>query len=375
MAVYIACPRLRTNTLKLPLACIGAPCKAWGLAVRGEKALRAISPHWERLEERGWGGLAADVCLLAACTMGDKCDLGPSSKVWTGASAIPLLQLMTSLTATHLKAAAVPTKRLDAFSSQQFVAQLQQIIRPSLSAPLTQATRQAVTEARTSIFFLLVPRVAFLTRAAVSVAAASSGADKAEALIQASVYLPLVTTCSDIPLCPKLYLAAFSSNRVLNSLLGILEEAERAAWLSRGDMLRLSNCSARFTVCFAARVHHLASLGCEGAPVGSAQLRDLLAQPVLCLLESPLLDQLAMLQHALTVLVPLDSSYRPLHLPALAAWDVTPGPSPDTSQAGPGESISLFATATILLTLRLTHPCLILLDYSWSSLISKLPPF
>ena len=47
------------------------------------------------------------------------------------------------------------------------------------------------------------------------------------------------------------------------------------------------------------RVHQLASRGCDGAPVGSLELRNLLAQPLLQLLSSPLLDLLAGLQHAM----------------------------------------------------------------------------
>ena len=305
--------------------------------MRGEKALRAISLHWERLEERGWGSLAVGICSPAARAM-DKCDVSPSSAMWTGPSAVPLLQLMTSHVATLLKADAGHEDPLTGSGSVLQMINLQKISKALALLLDIPDTRREITEARTSVFFLLAPRMACLARAAVSRAAASSGADKAEALIQAAGFLSLVRACFGPQLCPRLYLAAFSSHRVLDSLFGIVEEAEQAAQLSRGDMLELSNCSALSTVSFAARVHRLASCGCEEAPAGSAQLRDLLAQPVLSLLGSPLLDQLAMLQHALTVLVPLDSSYRPLHLPPLVPDDVAPGPSPDSSQAGPGGS-------------------------------------
>ena len=46
----------------------------------------------------------------------------------------------------------------------------------------------------------------------------------------------------------------------------------------------------------------LATQGCDAAPLGSSQLRDLLARPLLQLLHSPLLDLLARMQH-----VPVDA--------------------------------------------------------------------
>ena len=66
-----------------------------------------------------------------------------------------------------------------------------------------------------------------------------------------------------------------------------------------------------------------APLSCsgEGAPPGSAQLRELLAQPVLCLLGLPLLDQLAMLQHAPAKMT-WTVEYEPGFIPPLNRSDI-----------------------------------------------------
>ena len=71
-----------------------------------------------------------------------------------------------------------------------------------------------------------------------------------------------------------------------------------------------------YTYQVAGHVHQLVSRGCERTAAGSAQLRDLLTQPVLCLLGSPLLDQLAVLQHAPTI-YNIHFEYHSVFLPQL----------------------------------------------------------
>ena len=68
--------------------------------------------------------------------------------------------------------------------------------------------------------------------------------------------------------------------------------AQRDAHFAIGKMsFYAANISAHIAV--------LSSLGCKGAPLGSAQLRDLLARPLLHLLHSPMLDTLVALQHVM----------------------------------------------------------------------------
>ena len=74
--------------------------------------------------------------------------------------------------------------------------------------------------------------------------------------------------------------------------------------LGRSDMHQAVGSLGGFACILAGLVRQLVTRGCDGAPLGSPLLRDLLARPVLQLLNSPLLDLLARMQH-----VPVDTAW------------------------------------------------------------------
>ena len=82
-------------------------------------------------------------------------------------------------------------------------------------------------------------------------------------------------------------------------------------------------------------IHFLASQGCEGAPTGTAPLRDLLARPLLTLLHSPLLDTLVALQHVMTRALPsLQRAWEANEGASICQMHQTPAPAePDAMES------------------------------------------
>ena len=89
----------------------------------------------------------------------------------------------------------------------------------------------------------------------------------------------------------------------------------------RSNMHQAIGSLGGFACILASLVRLLVTRGCDGAPVGSPQLRDMLARPVFQLLSSPLLDLLARMQH-----VPVDTAWATVTHSA-------PSPSPPGERA------------------------------------------
>ena len=283
--------------------------QAWGLTVRCERAIRAAAPHWGVLEaglESGWSDAVYNTCLttsrlLAAFANGEAV---LAEACFTEATAATLLQLLTSNAATLIKLA-WHTGKMDKTLFMRSVICLNKIAcRCSDVGP---AFQRAITAAGPTIFFLLAPRhIALAIQSATSQATAwVSGGDSRPATKPASgVSLGhclhwMVTPCCSLIPDPRLSLLALTAQPMTALLLAVMEEAEHSPeWITPDAMDDAVASSSHYSELVAVWVHQLANCGCEEAAPGSAQLRDLLAQPVLCLLGSSLLDQLAMLQHA-----------------------------------------------------------------------------
>ena len=266
--------------------------QAWGLTVRSERAIRAAAPHWGALEAGGWGELAEGICLNTSRFLVDEVP----SEAWSAEdTAVSLLQLLTSNTATLLKLARY-AGRMDSTLLQTGMMSFHDVsLRCSVLGP---ACPHAITVAGPTIFFLLAPRhIAYAIHAAPSW---SDGHSDIATSVGLWLHWVVALCCALIP-CTRLSLLALTAQPLTALLHLVVEVGHSTEWITPevndGAIAALSN----YAAAVAERVHQLASQGChEGAAAGSSQLRDMLAQPVLCLLGSSLMDQLALLQHSAT---------------------------------------------------------------------------
>ena len=113
-------------------------------------------------------------------------------------------------------------------------------------------------------------------------------------------------------------LRLLTSCYAMKLLHGSLRACRKSA--THSDMCQDISRIGSFAFVVARLAHQLVTQGCDGAPVGSAQLRSLLARPLLHLLGSPLLDLLARMQH----------------VPVSASWDTVPA-GDDASSTDSGD--------------------------------------
>ena len=300
----------------------GAVCslnlrQAWGLAVRSERALRSVALHWSALEASRWGHLADNICLGATSLLSNFVERKTSAAWKAVATAASLLQLLTSNTATLLKVARY-SGRMDGTVMRQGMLFFHDII---LRSDLGPACQHAITVAGPTIFFLLAPRhIAYALHSAPSwhAACASNGGPTPMSVSSVSFWLHwMVAPCCELILDPRLSLLALTAQPLTALLHLVREEMEHSPeWVTPQGFAGTVEALYDYIEVAVERVHQLASRGCKGAASGSTQLRDLLAQPVLSLLGSTLLDQLAMLQHAPTTLT-WAAQYHPRLIPPL----------------------------------------------------------
>ena len=279
--------------------------QAWCLTVRSERALREAAPHWGVLAAGGWGDVADSVFFGASYMLAGLVDKEPSA-VWNVEdSATSLLQLLTSNAATQLKSGRLRRHlQIDDYLMYRGMACFHDIaLRCSHLGP---ACQRVIKAAGPTIFFLLAPRhIAYAIHAAPSWSANRASGCCHPRLVDAisvSFWLHwMVTPCCSLIPSPRLSLLALTAQPMSTLLRLVAQEVEHSPeWSTPEDMDCAVSALSFYAESVASRVHQLASCGCEGAATGSSQLRDLLAQPVLCLLGSRLLDQLAMLQQAPT---------------------------------------------------------------------------
>ena len=267
--------------------------QAWGLTVRSERALRAAAPHWGALEAGGWGVLTYGVFLSASHLLA-RLVVTERSEAWNvEETAASLLQLLTSNSVTLLKVA----RRMQMDECLLFGGLCCFHGIASCCSVLGPACPRAITVAGPTIFFLLAPRLVAYAILSASENRASRD-DHSTEDVGFWLQWMLETCCSLIP-DPRLSLLTLTAQPMTALLHLVREEVEHSPeWVTPEDMDCAVSALSDYTESLVSRVHHLASHCHVGSPSISSQLRDMLAQPVLCLLGSPLLDQLAMMQHA-----------------------------------------------------------------------------
>ena len=265
----------------------------WGLAVRGERTVRAVlaplqqgevmapqlANHVKHIDEV-CGHLLATLSRDATAFP----DLCPPRLL------LPLLQLLSSHTATLAKAVHCNGRLLAGLCEHVRTIKLLFLTQPSSRhhhAALLAATAPLVVA-------LLLPRCAAISAAAF----ASLQGDCVLQPAAGSVLSSLAGVCTKLP--PGLSLLVLSSGHMWTLVLRAVEEVrtfrQGRSLFTFHKAFRILAEYARLVACL---VQHLSKEGCEGAPPGSPELRVLLAQPLLQLLGSPLLDLLAYAPHLL----------------------------------------------------------------------------
>ena len=279
----------------------------WGLAVRCERTLRVIAPHWQALRA-GWGEAAAIRSVFRSITFPVNwlCQLAASER--EDAQSVlpePVIRLLASCVATILKASRVAGFHADFLLPSCFVN------IPVLRRPTSGMMHAAVC--------LILPRMA----GAVSVpriqggssgapgassSARGSGSSAAQgaassSLICASRAVDIVlrmSQCGNYETAPLMLLLGSLHmttivNRASSELLHCSEPATK-----REDAHFVVGTLSCYAAYLSTHIAFGASQGCDGgAYSGSAELRDLLARPLLHLLHSPLLNTLVALQHVM----------------------------------------------------------------------------
>ena len=304
--------------------------QVWGLAVRQERALRAIGPRIGGSSSGGSGSNSTssdETVHQLFQSLGWLCpDLAAEAGVsWARQSTVASLRLLACLAASALKSA-----QGDSYFS--LIAASNQVVNcwdyAFIHWPLPshngrqgetqqQIRRQAdeLAAAAPAMICFLLPRLAALL---------SEGTATRARDIDALGYLLRYST----QWSPERSLRLLASCHVMK----LVRSALNALLAVTGDNVSGGGCVGtcnvigtlgEFTCVVAHLAFQLVTQGCSGAPVGSPQLRDMLARPLLQLLGSPLLlDLLARLQH-----VPVCSRWA-THLSStsnhLPPWNVSP---------------------------------------------------
>ena len=292
--------------------------------VRHERALRALT-RWEGDDPfdpvcrvyRSVGWLSHDLVARGR---------GSGTQI-----TVPLLRLLASHAASTLKVAQHCAVFDVALVSMQ-VSSCWQALIPELipldgkggetrSGQLTATEMAAIGAAAPAVICLLLPRLAALSPVGITAAAAHMpGSLRDPPHLDVLFYLTSCLKCG--PARTLRLLTSCHTMRLMlgpyNSLLEVMDSSSdrSSAWDLRQGIGRLGD----FACNVARQTLQLVCQGGDGAPVGSPELRDLLAQPLLQLLGSPLLDLLARMQH-----VPIDARNSVTSLPFRSApWGLVP---------------------------------------------------
>ena len=293
--------------------------QAWGLTLRSERALREVAPHWSKLEAGGRSSAPLCTCLGATSLLASLVHEKPLEAWKAEDTSALLLQLLTSNTASLLKLCWHSGRSEGVVMNKGLIFLHDIALRCSDLGP---ACSHAVMVAGPAIFFLLAPRhIAYALHAAPSWSANRASGCCHPRLVDAisvSFWLHwMVTPCCSLIPNPRLSLLALTAQPMTALLRLVMDEVNQSPeWVTPKQYDGVITALSSYAEIVVSRVHLLASHGCEEAPVGSAQLRDLLAQPVLYLLGSPLLDRMTMLQHAPTTLTWV-AQYHPRLIPPL----------------------------------------------------------
>ena len=297
----------------------------WGLVVRHERALRAVT-HWEgddpfdpvRRIFRSVGWLSHD---LAAGGWGYGTQV-----------TVHRLRLLASHTASALKVAQHCAVFDVAVVSLQ-VTRCWQALIPQLmpldgkggetrSGLLTATERATIAAAAPAVICLLLPRLAALSPVGSAAGAAHPPRGPLKDPPQLDVLFFLTSCLKCGPAWTLRLLTSCHTMRLVlgpyNSLLEVMDSSSDRS--SATDLRRGIGELGDFACTVARQILQLVCQGSDGAPVGSPRLCNLLAQPLLQLLGSPLLDLLARMQH-----VPIDARISVSSLPFRSApWGLVP---------------------------------------------------
>ena len=243
----------------------------WGLTVRCERAMRAMAPHWQE-QEASWGEAACLFERLASPALW-LCQFIKIESEGGQPVPGPVLQLLASSAATVLKAARIVGIDAGLLLPINFVS--------------TPSPFWSVTGARPATISLLLPRMAGASNQPRSSTKLLCAANAVDTVL-------FMSRCRAPDRCILMVLGSCHMATLVNKAAAELLQCSgtatrRVAHFAVGIM---SFCAASLSM-------QSAGQGYEGVPSGSAQLRDLLARPLLQLLHSPLLDTLVALQHVM----------------------------------------------------------------------------
>ena len=291
----------------------------WGLVVRHERALRAVT-YWE-------GNDPFDpVCRVFRSVGWLSHDLVARGRGSGVQGTVPLLRLLASHAASTLKVVQHCAVFDVAVVSMQ-VWRCWQALIPELiplngkggetqSGLLTATEKAAIGAAAPAVICLLLPRLAALS----PVGSATGAAAHPPGFLRYPPQLDLLFFMTSCLKCgPARTLRLLTSCHTMrlmlgpyNSLLEVMDSSSGRS--SASDLRRGIGELGDFACTVARRIFELVCHGSNRAPVGSPQLRDLLARPLLQLLGSPLMDLLARMQH-----VPVDARMTVTSLPFRSA--------------------------------------------------------
>ena len=278
--------------------------QVWGLVVRNERTIRAISPRTGNSSSNSSNSSNSSSSNSSSSSSNSSPDTvhqlfgsvgwqSPSLVVQAGEAgeqtAVALIRILASYAASSVKAAALHDGRYGPTMASRASVRVSKCWNDCLSQAISSLKSQGEAQqleqaagiaAAQAVFCRLLPRLAALP--------------SKDSAAMGLYMLSQLTIC--LQRCPERSLRLLTSCHVMQLVRGsVLADTDisRTRWETCQDIGLLADLA-----CAVARMAlQLVAQGCDGAPPGSPQLHDLLARPLLQLLNSPLLDLLAGLQH------------------------------------------------------------------------------
>ena len=271
----------------------------WGLAVRCERAMRAIAPHWQ-VQKASWGEAACMFGRLVYPAMW-VCQFAATKSEDSQSLPAPVIQLLASSVATVLKAARVTD--IHFLLNSLFMS--------------TPALKKSVPSMLPAALSLLLPRMAGTRSLQGTTSTLLSAARSVDSAL-------LLTRSKDLKPYPFLVLGSCHMTTLVYRTSAELLHCSGPT-TTRHNAHSAAGSLSSYAAFFSMDIAVIAVQACEGAPSGSrsapsgsapsgsgsgsvpsgsAQLRDLLTRPLLLLLHSPMLDTLVALQHVMVGKLP-----------------------------------------------------------------------
>ena len=268
--------------------------------------MRMLAPHWQALTAR-WAEAACLFYRLASPAI-RLSQLAAIKREKAQSLPEPVIQLLASSAATVLKAARITGINADFYLPGFFL--------------------HSVTGVTHTTISLLLPRMAGAGKPQQGVSSPLLCAVRA---VDSALGL---SRCRLPELCPLMVLGSCHVATLVDGAAGELLHCSEPT-TTRRDAHSAVGSMSYYATHLSTLIHFLASQGCEGAPTGTAPLRDLLARPLLTLLHSPLLDTLVALQHVMTRALPsLQRAWEANEGASICQMHQTPAPAePDAMES------------------------------------------